>query len=190
MRNCKRQIAHGRRQGRFRRRGRGFSVLDSLIGASLLSITMLGLATILPTSSANVHRGGQNTKATALAQEMLETIRNNPFTQISLFNGLDGLGVDTRNPSNFPVDNPIPPVPGNPGNFQGGSDLTRWTNDIALFLVTGAGITGGYGTVRVVSVAQDPLTGNSILDKITVTVYWTEGGASRSVQFASLLSGI
>ncbi len=171
------------------RRAGGFSTLEVMVSATLLSVSMLGLATTLSTSDRNVHLGGQNTKATALAQQLLETIRNDTFSQLSLYNGVNGQGVDTRDPSTFPVDNPDPPIPGNPGNFQGGTNLTRWANDIALFLNTGAGITGGYGTVLVQSVAQDGM-GATILDKATVTVYWTEGGVARSVQYATLVSGI
>ncbi len=190
MRNFRLQIADRRRDGSSRwKGGRGFSILEVLISSTLISISMLGLATTLPVSSGNVHRGGQNTKATALAQQMMETTRNDAFSQLSLYNGIDGQGVDTRNSANFPVDTPSPPVPGNPGNFQGGTNLTRWQNDIALLLSSGAGITGGYGTVLVQSVAQDG-DGNSILDKLTVTVSWTEGGVGRSVQLTSLVSGI
>ncbi len=176
------------RQGRCKAT-RGFSTLEVLIATTLLLVSLLGLASTLPTADRNVHLGGQNTKATALAQQMLETIRNDPFSQLILYNGLDGQGVDTRNPQNFPADNPNPPIPGNPGNFQGGSNLTRWTNDIALFLASGSGITGGYGTVFVQSVAQDG-GGNSILDRVTVTVFWTESGAARSLQLSTLVSGI
>lgn len=176
------------RQGRCKA-ARGFSTLEVLVATTLLMVSLLGLASTLPTADRNVHLGGQNTKATALAQQMLEDIRNDPFSQLILYNGVNGQGVDTRKSSNFPVDNPSPPIPGNPGNFQGGSNLTRWTNDIALFLASGSGITGGYGTVFVQSVAQDG-TGNSILDKVTVTVFWSESGVGRSIQLSSLVSGI
>lgn len=171
------------------RTAQGFSTLEVMMSSGLLLTVMLGLAGALPTSERNVHLGGQNTKAVALAQQMIETIRNDSFSQAGLYNGLDGQGVDTRSPQNFPADTPNPPVPGNPGNFQGGTNLTRWANDIALFLATGAGITGGYGTVRVQGVAQDG-TGNSILEKVTVTIFWTQAGIARSVQVATLVSGI
>ena len=172
-----------------RQRGQGFSTIEVLVATTILTISLMGLASTLPTAERNVHQGGQNTKANALAQQMLENIRNDPFNQLTLYNGQNGNGVDTRSPNNFPVDNPSPPVPGNPGNFQGGTNLTRWANDISLFLNTGSGITGGYGTVLVQSVAQDG-TGNSILNKVTVTVVWTESGIARSIQLATLISGI
>ena len=180
-----------RRHGRTPQQwGDGFSTVEVLVGAAILAVSLAGLAAALPTAEMSVHRGGQNTKATALAQQLLENIRNDPFNQLSNYNGLGGTGLDTRHPENFPVDNPSPPVPGSASNFQGGTNMTRWANDIALVFSRGAGITGGYGTVRVDSVSTDPATGNSILDKVTVTVYWSESGVERSIQLTMLISGI
>ncbi len=178
-----------RRNGSRMSQTKGFSTLEVLISASLLVGVMLGLAGALPTSARNVHRGGQNTKAAALAQQLLEGIHNDPFSQLALYNGKDGTGVDTRTPANFPDDAPNPPLPGNAGNFMGNTNLTRWASDIAL-ISGGAGLTGGYGTVLVQSVAQDPVTGNSVLDKITVTVNWAESGIPRNLALVSLVSGI
>lgn len=179
-------MRHRKVLGRWRQ---GFSTVELLVATAILTISLMGLASTMPTAEMNVHRGGQNTKGNALAQQLLENIRNDPFSQLTLYNGQDGNGVDTRTPANFPVDNPSPPIPGNPGNFQGGTNLTRWANDLALYLSTGSGITGGYGTVLVQSVAQDGV-GNSILNKVTVTVFWTESGILRSTQLATLISAI
>ncbi len=179
-----------RRNGSPRRPAKGFSTLEVLISASLLVGVMIGLAGALPTSARNVHRGGQSTKAAALAQQLLEGIHNDPFSQLALYNGKNGNGVDTRTPGNCPDDAPNPPVPGSAANFMGNTNLSRWASDIALIMSTGAGITGGYGTVFAQSVATDPVTGNSVLDKITVTVNWTEAGIPRSLALVSLVSGI
>ncbi len=173
-----------------RTKGRGFSTIEVLVGTTILAVSLVGLASTLPTAERSVHLGGQNSKATALAQQMLENIRNDPFSQLMLYKGTTGQGVDTRRPEYFPTDNPSPPVPGNPGNFTGGSNLARWQNDTALVFAQGSGITGGYGTVLVESVATDPVTGNSTLDKVTVTVSWTESGNARSLTLTTLVSGI
>ena len=174
---------------RARRAAFGFSTIEVLVAAGLLTMGLAGLATTISSADLNVHLGGQNSKATALAQQMLETIRNDAFSTLTLYNGVDGLGVNTRTPDNFPLDAPSPPLPGNPGNFQGGTNLTRWMNDLAVVFPKGSGVTGGYGTVLVQSVAQDG-GGNSILDKVTVTVYWSESGNVRNIQLTTLVSGI
>ncbi len=155
-----------------------------LVASSILVLALLGIASTLPTADMNLHQSGQISKAISLCQEMIETIKNDPFSQPVLYNG-----VDTRVGSTFPVNSPIPPIPGDAGNFMGGSNVTKWANDIALYLETGGGITGGYGTIGVSSVATDG-SGNDILRKVTVTVYWTDSGRPYQVQLETLASAI
>jgi hypothetical protein len=137
----------------------------------------------------SLHRAGQISKAVSLAQEMIEMIKNDPFTNLPDYNGPGGTGVDTRSTATYPVDTPIPPVPGAAGNFMGGSNVTKWANDINLYLVTGAGITNGYGTIRVEDVAYGT-GGAAVLRKVTVTVNWTESGRPYQVTLATLASAI
>ncbi len=170
----------------------GFSLPEILIASGILLVSLLGIAAVLPTADMSLHQAGQISKAVSLAQEMIEMIKNDPFSQLPCYNGptcSSTSGVDTRNTATYPVDDPIPPVPGVAGNFMGGSNVTKWKNDINLYLVTGAGITGGYGTITVSNVATDA-TGNAVLRRATVTVNWTEGGRSYQVTLATLASGI
>lgn len=174
----------GPRGAAIRGRGRGFTILETLIAASIMVVALLGIAAVLPTADMSLHQSGQISKAVSLAQEMIEMIKNDPFTQLPSYNG-----VDTRNNATFPVDDPDPPVPGNPGNFMGGSNIAKWRNDIDLFLITGGGITGGFGTIAVATVAADG-TGNPILQRVTVTVNWTDSGRPYFVRLATLASAI
>ncbi len=163
---------------------RAFTVTEVLVASSILVLALLGIASMLPTAEMSLHQSGQISKAISLCQEMIEMIKNDPFTQLTLYNG-----VDTRTTSTIPIDNPIPPVSGSSGNFMGGSNVTKWSNDIALYLATGAGITGGYGKIVVSSVATDG-SGTDILRKVSVTVYWNESGRSYQVSLETLASGI
>ncbi|MBI2164175.1 MAG: prepilin-type N-terminal cleavage/methylation domain-containing protein, partial [candidate division NC10 bacterium] len=131
-------------------RREGFTLVEVLVAATILVVALLGIAAVLPTADMSLHQAGQISKAVALTQEMIEMVKNDPFSQLSLYNG-----VDTRTTGTYPVDDPNPPIPGDAGNFMGGSNVTKWANDIALYLVTGAGITGGYGTITVSTVATD-----------------------------------
>jgi prepilin-type N-terminal cleavage/methylation domain-containing protein len=167
-----------------KRRPRGFTIIEMLAAASILVFALLGIASVLPTMDMTLHKAGQISKAVSLAQQMIETLKNDPFAALISYNG-----VDTRTTSTYPADDPNPPVPGNPGNYMGGSNITKWANDIALYLSTGSGITGGYGTIAVSNVATDA-GGNPILRKVTVTVRWTEQGGTRSVQLETLASAI
>ncbi len=167
-----------------RRAQRGFTLTEMLVASSILAVALLGIASTFPTADMSLHQSGQISKAVSLCQEMIEMIKNDPFGNLTLY-----AGVDTRNASTIPVDTPIPPIPGDAGNFMGGSSVTKWANDIALYLATGGGITGGYGTIGVSSVATDG-SGNDILRKVTVTVYWSDSGRPYQVQLETLASAI
>jgi type II secretory pathway pseudopilin PulG len=162
----------------------GFTFVEVLVAASILVVALLGIAAVLPTADMSLHQSGQISKAVSLAQEMIEMIKNDPYSQLTLYSG-----VDTRTTSTYPTDDPNPPIPGNPGNFMGGSNITKWANDIQLFLASGAGVTGGYGTVNVTTVATDT-GGNPILRKVTVVVNWTDSGRPYQVRLETLSSGI
>ena len=110
--------------------------------------------------------------------------KNDPFSQLSTYHG-----GDTRNPATFPLDTHNPPIPGDAGNFMGGTNVAKWANDITVYLATGAGITGGYGTISVSTVATDA-TGNPILRKVSVTVNWIDGGRPYQVKLETLSSAI
>ena len=166
------------------RRAAGFTLIEVLVAATILVVALLGIAAVLPTADMSLHQAGQISKAVALTQEMIEMVKNDPFSQLDLYNG-----VDTRTTGTYPVDDPNPPIPGDAGNFMGGSNVTKWANDIALYLVTGAGITGGYGTITVSTVATDG-TGAPILRKISVVVNWTDAGRPYQVTLQTLASAI
>jgi hypothetical protein len=167
-----------------RQPGQGFSIIEALVASAILLVALSGIAAVMPTADMNLHLAGQISKASSLAQEMIEMTKNDPFSQISLYHG-----VDTRNPATFPLDTPNPPIPGDAGNFMGGSNVDKWANDIAGYLATGTGTTNGYGTISVSTVAIDA-TGNPILRKLSVTVNWTDGGRPYQVKLESLASAI
>jgi len=166
------------------RRHDGFTMMEVLIAASIMVFALLGIASVLPSADMNLHQSGQISKAVSLAQQMVETLKNDPFTALPSYQG-----ADTRNTGTYPTDDPTTPIPGNPGNFMGGSNIAKWATDINLYLATGAGITNGYGTIAVSDVATDG-SGNAILRKVTVTVSWTDRGHPYSVRLATLSSAI
>lgn len=54
---------------------RGFTLIEILIGASVLAVGLLGLATIYPVAYLNVDSGGKLTEASALSQSFMEELR-------------------------------------------------------------------------------------------------------------------
>lgn len=150
---------------------RGMTALEVLIAASMISVALLAIASMLPTSHANVDHAGRISKATALAQQMLESIKNDTYNQVVLYNG-----VDTRNPATYPVDD-LASVP----QFRGGTNVQRWANDIQEAGVTSVRLSGGSGTIAVTT----PTAG---LRLVTVQVFWTERGAQESVLLQTLIA--
>jgi hypothetical protein len=110
-------------------------------------------------------------KATALAQQVLELIKNDAYSQVILYNG-----VDTRTPATSPVDDL-----GSTPQFRGGSNVQRWANDIQAAGLLGGGLASGYGTIAVTT----PTAG---LQLVTVQVFWMERGAQESVLLRTLIA--
>ncbi|MFQ5658001.1 MAG: prepilin-type N-terminal cleavage/methylation domain-containing protein [Candidatus Methylomirabilales bacterium] len=147
----------------------GFSLIEVLIGATVLAVGLLGLASLYPVAYLNVDSGGKLTEATALTQSFIEQLRtmgtNNFDAMVGDFpaNGFDGL--DTI-------------------NCQGDPTCIAWLQ--AVDVANGGPLP--QGRVRVTITCQDP-AGNPVpapppndctppsqptwLANITVTVTWT-----------------
>ncbi len=77
----------------------GFSLLEVLIGATVLAVGLLGLASMFPVAYLNVDSGGKLTEATALAQSFIEELRTRgandfdtmvgDFPAVGSFDGMD-----------------------------------------------------------------------------------------------------
>ena len=65
----------------------GFTLVEVLVAATILVVALLGIATVLPTADLSLHQAGQISKAVALAQEMIEMVKNDPFSQLALYTG-------------------------------------------------------------------------------------------------------
>ena len=59
---------------------RGFTLIEVLIAAAILAVGLLALLSAFPIGYINVNVSGGQSKATAYAQQRLESIRNQPFT--------------------------------------------------------------------------------------------------------------
>ncbi len=57
----------------------GFSILEVLITTVILSVALLGLASLFPTGYQNIVYGGGMTTAASLGQQKIEALRNFPF---------------------------------------------------------------------------------------------------------------
>jgi prepilin-type N-terminal cleavage/methylation domain-containing protein len=78
------------------RRTQGFTLIEILIGITILSVGVLGVATMFDTSYTNVGEGARMTMAVTAARQMLEDVRTIPFDNLVNLNGPGGAGFDTN----------------------------------------------------------------------------------------------
>jgi type IV pilus modification protein PilV len=157
---------------RKRKARQGLTLVELLIAISVIAFATLGVASMFPTALRTVMAGGQMTKATMLALEMIDMIRSDPFNAIEpRYNNLD-----TKN------------LPGAtcPAEIHNFSDLSdhqqnfnklKWRCDLAPSgaLAAGQGLPAGYGRVFVACVDASGVAGScssTDVRRVTVRVSW------------------
>jgi prepilin-type N-terminal cleavage/methylation domain-containing protein len=148
----------------------GLTLVELLIAMGILSVGLIGVAAIFPAAHQHMGVGGDLTKATALAQQMIERLRDEQLQRLPRYHQ-----ADTRQGSSFPTDNlnELPP-------FHGGSSLQRWRGDIASAAL-GRDPVQSWGRIEVTWVDRG-------LVSLTVTVGWPAIPTERIVQLTTLLS--
>jgi type IV pilus assembly protein PilV len=169
---------------RKRKPGQGFTLVELLVAISVIAFATLGVASMFPTALSTVMTGGQRTKATMLALEMIDMIRGDSFDAIeSRYNNL--------NTKNLPGAT----CPAEAHGFSGPSDYLqnfnklKWRCDLApsAAAATGQGLPAGYGQVSVACEDASGAAGScssTDVRRVIVTVYWGLV-VSRSVSLAT-----
>lgn len=182
--------AENTRDGCARNRGlkntRGFTMIEILIGASVLAVGLLGLATIYPVAYLNVDSGGKLTEATALAQSFMEELRTmavigptNFDTVIGDFppNGFNGMSTT---------------------NCQGNQNCINWRN--RLDVAFNGPLPQGVGTITITCTdgAGNPVPAPPPNDctapsqfgwiaTVDVTVNWNDLRGARTVTIRTMM---
>ena len=185
----------------------GLTLVELLIATSIMAFVALGVAGMFPAAFRSVVVGGQVTKATVLAQEMVDMIRTEPFDKVYLTpsssNGYAGYyfnpsgspsRFDTRNTGSLPATCPVP-------STDSCANKMKWQSDLLADAAqtSGRGLPVAYGTVAVTCLnvvttsPYTPTTGtcgiSTNLLRITVTVFW-DLNASRSVNLVTYVARI
>ena len=63
---------------------RAFSLVETIASLSLLTVVMMLIFNLFPTSSVAVHKAQQQLQATSLAQSHLEQMRAQPFAALKI----------------------------------------------------------------------------------------------------------
>ena len=169
----------------------GLTLIEVLFALTVIAFALLGVAGMFPAALRSVLSGGQTTKATALAREMMDMIRADQFSQlVTRYNNLntDTVTVDCLT---FP---PNPPV------YDVNFNKKKWKCDLRVTaaaisgqpLSEGQGLPGAYGTVIVACVDQNGTNktcndATDLLRRVTVTVTWQSQG-SKSVSLVTYVA--
>lgn len=86
-----------------RTRQTGFSLIELLIGMSLMAVALLSIAAMFSTGYNDVHSGGKTTMATAAARQMIEDIQNLPFNRLD---NLANINISDAGVGTLPASNP------------------------------------------------------------------------------------
>ena len=149
---------------------RGLTLVEILIAMAILSVAVLGIVGMLPVAYQHLRVGGDLTKATALAQRMIELLRDERLQTLPRYHQ-----ADTRQNSSFPADD----LEGTQA-FYGGSAFQRWRDDIAS-AAFGGEVHQSWGRIEVASIDRGLLS-------LTVTVGWQAAPTERTVQLTTVLS--
>lgn len=179
-----------------RSKPRGLTMIEFLFAVTIMAFVGLGVASMFPAALRSVMRGGNLSKATALAREMAEMIGTEPFdallTTPNAGNNWTGYNsFDTRNLTvTCP---PSTPVSGT-ASYDTAYLKKKWTCDIVPdgTLATGKGLPVGYGTVTAVCLNPSGTVNASSpcptdIRRVTVTLYWEPSG-SRSITLTTNVS--
>lgn len=182
----RRDCLEGARRERLEReksqgRSGGFTILEVLVGSSILAVALLAMAAMFPTGYTNIAEAGRMTMAVTAARQVFEDISALPYDNIINLNGPLGAGFDTTDPATLPAGEPERTVArrwryalageGDGFTFTA-TEKAEWS-----MLSTGEGITlNGRGQINVVTLS-------ATLDQVTVTI--TYPGRSQGVQLVT-----
>jgi Tfp pilus assembly protein PilV len=168
---------------------RGLTLIEFLFAVSITAFVGLGVASMFPAALRSVMSGGNVSKATALAREMAEMIRTEPFDTLLTIpnagNNWTGYnGFDTRNLS---VTCPVSAPQAGTTAYDAAYLKKKWECDMEPdgTLATGKGVPAGYGTVIISCLNLDGSVNSTSpcptdVRRVTVTITWDRDGA-RSI---------
>src|SRR5712691_3599083 len=94
---------------------RGMTLTEILVALGIISIGLVGLASVMPISSYGIQQGNQVSTATFLAEQRLEQLKASQWTWNPTTGTVDCLGASGTNASNWSFSGGNPP-----SNFTAG----------------------------------------------------------------------
>jgi prepilin-type N-terminal cleavage/methylation domain-containing protein len=161
----------------------GFSLIELLIGMSIMAVGLLSIATMFSTGYTSVSQGGRTTMATAAARQILEDMQALPFDSLANLNGFN-----TTTAGTLPASNPELDV-ARKWRYALRGEETGWAYSAAeKAMWSTLTISDGVSNVPLGATGQITVAaegGSTSLVRVTVTV--TAPGRPAT-QFATLIS--
>ena len=141
-------------------RQQGFSLIEALVAFLILSVGMLGIASLQTMSLKSGHTAAMRTVAVMKVEEILESMRSNPEALMSYSAGTADMGVDNGcSQTTVAAANCTPAQ-------MALDELFRWKRSLIDALPNNAGTTASV----IITPAVPPQT----LSQVVVTVNWSE----------------
>ena len=147
----------------------GFTLIESLVAFLILSIGMLGIASLQTMSLKSGHTAAMRTAAVLKVDEILESMRSNPAVLLNYAAGTADMGIDNGcSQTTVAAANCTPAQ-------MAQDELFRWKNSLTDALPNNAGTTA--------SVVVTPPVPPQTMTNVVLTVNWSErdpetGGAA------------
>lgn len=138
----------------------GFSLIEALVAFLILSVGMLGIASLQTMSLKSGHSAAMRTVAVMKVEEILESMRSNPTALLNYAAGTGDMGIDNGCSQTLAA-----PAACTPAQMAQ-DELFRWKNSLIEALPNNAATTA--------SVIITPAVPPQILSLVVVTVNWNE----------------
>ena len=151
-------------------RQKGFSLIEALVAFLILSVGMLGIASLQTMSLKSGHTAAMRTVAVMKVEEILESIRSNPTVIANFAAGTEDMGSD-----NGCSQTTVAAATCTPAQMAQ-DELFRWKNSLIEALPNNASTTA--------SVVVTPPAPPATMNLVVVSVNWSErdldtGGAAN-----------
>ena len=141
-------------------RQQGFSLIEALVAFLILSVGMLGIASLQTMSLKSGHSAAMRTVAVMKVEEILESMRSNPGAIADYTAGTGDPGLDAGcSQAGSPATTCTPSV-------MAQDEIFRWKNSLIEALPDNAATTA--------SVVVTPPVAGSTLNLVVVSVNWSE----------------